>query len=52
MGEPILQIPITLSHPEDDELHALEEHIHRVEHPAIVEGTRLAVEKLQKERNL
>jgi phosphoribosylglycinamide formyltransferase len=51
MGEPILEIPIPLTHPEDDEISRLEERIHQVEHSAIVEGTRLAVEKLWKERN-
>jgi phosphoribosylglycinamide formyltransferase len=47
MGEPILQIPIGLSHPLDDEIADLEERIHAIEHEAIVEGTRIAVQKIR-----
>jgi folate-dependent phosphoribosylglycinamide formyltransferase PurN len=47
MGEPILQQPIELSHPNHDKLEDLEEQIHAVEHKAIVEGTRIAVERIQ-----
>ena len=47
MGEPILQIPIELSHPLDDEIADLEERIHAIEHEAIVEGTRMAVQKIR-----
>ena len=47
MGEPILQVPIDLAHPTDDDIDALEERIHAVEHKAIVEGTRLAVERIR-----
>jgi len=47
MGEPILQVPIPLTHPEDDDIAALETRIHDIEHKAIVEGTRIAVEKIQ-----
>jgi len=50
MGEPLLEIPVPLTHPKDDEIGALEERIHRIEHGAIVEGTRIAIERLWKER--
>ncbi|KAF2405382.1 phosphoribosylglycinamide formyltransferase [Trichodelitschia bisporula] len=46
MGEPILQVAIPLSHPDDDNIAVLEDRIHDVEHEAIVEGTRLAIEAL------
>jgi len=50
MGEPILQQPIELSHPSHDKLADLEELIHAVEHKAIVEGTRIAVERIRTSR--
>lgn len=50
MGEPILQVPIELSHPSDDKIENLEERIHALEHKAIVEGTRIAVERIQSAR--
>jgi phosphoribosylglycinamide formyltransferase len=50
MGEPLLEVPIPLNHPEDDDIAALEERIHRIEHKAIVEGTRLAIEAHWKKR--
>jgi phosphoribosylglycinamide formyltransferase len=50
MGSPILEIPVPLTHPEDDELEALKERIHKIEHGAIVEGTRVAIEKIWEER--
>ncbi|TLD39234.1 phosphoribosylglycinamide formyltransferase [Venturia nashicola] len=50
MGDPILQIEVPLTHPEDDDIGVLKERIHGIEHGAIVEGTRLAIEKLWKDR--
>jgi len=50
MGPPILEIPVPLTHPEDDDLNALQERIHGIEHGAIVEGTRVAIEKIWKDR--
>jgi folate-dependent phosphoribosylglycinamide formyltransferase PurN len=47
MGEPIVQVPVELSHPADDDESALEERMHAVEHKAIVEGTRIAVERIR-----
>jgi phosphoribosylglycinamide formyltransferase len=47
MGEPILQVPIELSHPTDDKIEDLEARIHSIEHKAIVEGTRIAVERIR-----
>lgn len=47
MGEPILQIHVELSHPVDDKIADLEERIHAIEHEAIVEGTRIAVQKIR-----
>lgn len=47
MGEPILQQPIELSHLNDDKIEDLEERIHAMEHKAIVEGTRIAVERIR-----
>jgi len=49
-GEPLLVVPIPLSHPEDDDIEALKERIHAIEHPTIVEGTRMAAEKLWRDR--
>jgi phosphoribosylglycinamide formyltransferase len=50
MGEAIIQVPVPLSHPEDDDIAALEERIHHIEHGAIVDGTKLAVEAHWKKR--
>lgn len=50
MGLPILEIPIPLTHPEDDHLDVLKERIHKIEHGAIVEGTRVAVEKIWEDK--
>lgn len=50
MGEPILQVAVALTHPEDDDIEALETRIHDIEHETIVEGTRIAVEKIQKSK--
>lgn len=46
MGDPILQIEVPLTHPEDDDIGALKERIHGIEHGAIVEGTKVAIEKI------
>lgn len=46
MGEPILQIEIPLTHPEDDDIEALKERIHGIEHGAIVKGTKVALEEI------
>jgi len=43
MGEPIVVKKIPLNHPADDDIDALEERIHGIEHEAIVEGTVLAI---------
>lgn len=43
MGEPIVVKKIPLNHPADDDVHALEERMHGIEHEAIVEGTILAI---------
>ena len=51
MGEPIMQQPIELSHPNHDKLDDLEGQIHAVEHKAIVEGTRVAVERIREARS-
>ncbi|KIW03220.1 phosphoribosylglycinamide formyltransferase [Verruconis gallopava] len=50
MGEPILQQPVQLSHPEDDNIEDLEARIHEIEHKAIVEGTRIAAERIRNAR--
>jgi phosphoribosylglycinamide formyltransferase len=50
MGEPLLEIPIPLTHPTDDDIEALETRIHAIEHVAIVEGTRMAIERLWRDR--
>jgi folate-dependent phosphoribosylglycinamide formyltransferase PurN len=47
MGEPILQVPVELNHGVDDKIEDLETRIHEIEHKAIVEGTRLAVERIR-----
>lgn len=47
MGTPIVQVPIPLTHPEDDSVEALTERVHAIEHEAIVEGTRIAVEEIR-----
>lgn len=46
-GEPLIQEIVSLSHPADDKLEDLEERMHEVEHRLIVEGTKLAIEKLK-----
>jgi phosphoribosylglycinamide formyltransferase len=46
MGEPLVVTKVPLEHPRDDKLDDLEERIHGIEHEAIVEGTRLAIEKI------
>jgi phosphoribosylglycinamide formyltransferase len=46
MGEPLVVRKVALEHPRDDELAALEERMHGVEHEAIVEGTRKAIGKI------
>jgi phosphoribosylglycinamide formyltransferase len=51
MGEPVLQVPVELSHPVDDKIEDLEARIHAIEHKAIVEGTRIAVERIRSTRN-
>jgi phosphoribosylglycinamide formyltransferase len=43
MGEPIVIKKVPLNHPADDDIDALEERIHGIEHEAIVEGTNLAI---------
>jgi len=50
MGLPILEIPIPLTHPADDDLEVLKERIHGIEHGAIVEGTRVAIEKIWEDK--
>lgn len=50
MGDPILQIEVPLTHPEDDDIEVLKERIHGIEHGAIVEGTKLAIEKIWEDR--
>lgn len=50
MGEPIIQVPIPLKHPADDDIAAMEEKIHQVEHKAIVDGVQIAIGRLWKER--
>ncbi|KAE9978703.1 hypothetical protein BLS_000357 [Venturia inaequalis] len=50
MGDPILQIEVPLTHPEDDDVDVLKERIHGIEHGAIVEGTKLAIEKIWEDR--
>ncbi|QDS67652.1 hypothetical protein FKW77_004738 [Venturia effusa] len=50
MGDPILQIEIPLTHPEDDNIEVLTERIHEIEHSAIVEGTKVAIEKIRENR--
>jgi len=42
-GEKLIEEAISLSHPADDTIEALEEKIHRVEHRLIVEGTERAL---------
>jgi folate-dependent phosphoribosylglycinamide formyltransferase PurN len=46
MGQPLLEVPIPLTHPADDDIEALEARIHAVEHEAIVKGTQLAIQNL------
>jgi phosphoribosylglycinamide formyltransferase len=50
MGSPILEIPVPLRHPDDDDLEALTQRIHGIEHGAIVEGTKVAIEKIWEDR--
>jgi phosphoribosylglycinamide formyltransferase len=50
MGQPLLEVPIPLTHPADDDIEALEERIHGVEHKAIVQGTQIAIQNLLKKR--
>lgn len=50
MGEPLVVRKVPLEHPKDDELDALEERMHGVEHDAIVEGARLAVGRFWAEK--
>lgn len=50
MGDPILQIEVPLTHPEDDDIEVLKERIHGIEHGAIVEGTKKAIEKIWEDR--
>lgn len=47
MGDPIVVERIALKHPNDDDIEALENRIHKIEHEAIVKGTLIAIEKLQ-----
>jgi phosphoribosylglycinamide formyltransferase len=46
MGQPLLEVPVPLTHPEDDDIEALEARIHAVEHKAIVEGAQMAIRNL------
>jgi folate-dependent phosphoribosylglycinamide formyltransferase PurN len=50
MGEALHVVPIPLGE-KDKDLAALEERIHKIEHIAIVEGTRMAVEAHWKSRS-
>jgi len=50
MGLPILEIPIPLTHPADDDIEALKERIHGIEHGAIVDGTIKAIKKIWEEK--
>ena len=52
MGEPILVMDVPLSHPEDDDVKAMEERFHELEHQAIVDGTRKAIQRLWEEREI
>jgi len=49
-GEPIVVREIPLEHPRDDDIHELEERVHKVEHVAIVDGTRIAISKILERR--
>jgi len=44
MGKPIVVKKVPLEHPRDDDVKVLEQRIHEIEHEAIVEGTRIAIE--------
>jgi phosphoribosylglycinamide formyltransferase len=46
-GPLLLQEVVPLSHPADDRLEDLEERMHEVEHRLIVQGTKMAVDKLK-----
>jgi folate-dependent phosphoribosylglycinamide formyltransferase PurN len=50
MGQPLLEVPIPLTHPADDDIEALKERIHAVEHKAIVQGTQIAIKNLLQKR--
>jgi folate-dependent phosphoribosylglycinamide formyltransferase PurN len=50
MGQPLHVVPIPLGE-DDKDVAELEERIHKIEHVAIVEGTRLAVEAYWKKHS-
>lgn len=45
-GQPIVQVSVPLSHPNDDNIETLKDRIHAIEHKAIVQGTQMAIQKL------
>ena len=49
-GEPILVREVEIN--KGESLEELEERIHKVEHVAIVDGTRIALQKLKEEKSL
>jgi phosphoribosylglycinamide formyltransferase len=49
-GEKVLEEAIPLSHPADDDIEALEDKIHVLEHQLIVKGTEKALAEIREAR--